>query len=113
MKQITCHTGRVAVVCSVLISSSKVGRNYVRPETGLTDTFREAAGTDSIADTVNIADIPWSDFFTDSMLMMLIDSAIANNYDMQAALKNIEIANQSLRQSKAAFFPEVGAELGG
>src|SRR5690606_18904190 len=112
MKYITWQIGLLAVVCTLLISSCKVGRDYVRPETGLTDTFRGVSG-DSIADTVNIADIPWYDFFTDSMLMMLIDSAIANNYDMQAALKNIEIANQSLRQSRAAFFPEIEAQLGG
>lgn len=113
MKQITWHTGLVAVICSLLISSCKVGRDYVRPEVGLTDTFRGASYADGLADTANIADIPWSDFFTDSMLTKLIDSAIANNFDMQAALKNIEIANQSLRQSRAAFFPEIGSELAG
>lgn len=113
MKRITWHTGLLVMVCSLLISSCKVGRDYVRPETGLTDTFRGASNTDGIDDTVNIADIPWSDFFTDSMLTMLIDSAIANNFDMRVALKNIEIANQSLRQSRAAFFPEMGSELAG
>ena len=113
MNQITWQTGLLAVICSLLISSCKLGRDYVRPETDLTDTFRGSAGVDSIADTANIADIPWSDFFTDSMLTILIDSAIANNYDMQTALKNIDIANQSLRQSRAAFFPQVDAELAG
>lgn len=113
MKQISWQTGLLAVICSLLISSCKLGRDYVRPETGIADTFRGAHVTDSIADTVNIADIPWSDFFTDSVLTMLIDSAVVNNFDIQAAIKNIEIANQSLRQSRAAFFPEIGAELGG
>lgn len=111
MKRITWHTGLLAVICSLLIASCKVGRNYVRPETGLTDTFRVDAGHNG--DTVNIADIPWSDFFTDSMLNILIDSALTNNFDMQTALKNIEIANQSLRQSKAAFYPQIDAQIGG
>lgn len=113
MKRIIWHTGLFLVVCSLLISSCKVGRDYVRPETAITDTFRSTTGNDGIEDTANIADIPWSDFFTDSMLTMLIDSAIANNFDMQAALKNIEIANQALRQSRAAFFPEIGADVAG
>src|SRR5690606_3545874 len=56
---------------------------------------------------------PWREFFTDSTLLTLIDSAITNNYDMRTALKNIDIANQSLRQARAAFFPEVEAQLGG
>ncbi len=99
------------ISCGLIASSCKVGRDYVRPDTGLTDTFRGVE--DTIADSTTIADIPWYDFFTDSMLVMLIDSAIANNYDMQTALKNIEIANQSLRQSRAAFFPEIDAQLAG
>ncbi|MEC3878690.1 efflux transporter outer membrane subunit [Parapedobacter sp. 10938] len=104
----------MAVICSLLISSCKVGRDYVRPETDLTDTFRGTVVDESaLDDSVNIADIPWYDFFTDSMLTMLIDSAIANNFDMQTALKNIEIANQSVRQSRAAFLPQIGAELAG
>ncbi|WP_244518613.1 efflux transporter outer membrane subunit [Parapedobacter composti] len=100
-------------VC-LTISSCKVGRDYTRPATALADTFRGTSKRpDSTIDTANIAVIPWSDFFTDRMLMTLIDSAIANNYDMQAALKNIEIAHQTLKQSKAAFFPEINTQLGG
>ncbi|SKB58895.1 efflux transporter, outer membrane factor (OMF) lipoprotein, NodT family [Parapedobacter luteus] len=107
------QTGLVAIIGCLLASSCKLGRDYVRPDTGLTAAFRGADTLVGTADTANIADIPWYDFFTDSMMIMLIDSAIANNYDMQTALKNIEIANQSLRQSRAAFFPEVEAQLGG
>src|SRR3546814_4874381 len=104
----------MAVICSLLISSCKVGRDYVRPETSLTDTFRGTVADDGMAlDSVNIADLPWSAFFTDSMLTMLFDSAIANNFDMQAALKNIEIANQSVRASRVAFLPPNRAELAG
>lgn len=109
MNPILRYTGLV-VSCCFLLSSCKVGKDYVRPELPVADTFR---GGNSTADSATIADIPWNDFFTDSMLMMLIDSAITNNYDMQTALKNIEIANQSLRQSRAAFLPEIEAELGG
>ena len=90
--------------------SCRVGKDYVRPDLNLPDTFREM---DSLADTANIGAIPWREFFTDSTLITLIDSAIVNNYDMRTALKNIEIANQSLRQSRAAFLPEVDAQLGG
>lgn len=95
---------------SLFAASCKVGKDYVRPELNLPETFRE---TDSLSDTANIGAIPWREFFTDTTLLTLIDSAITNNYDMRRALKNIEIANQSLRQARAAFFPEVEAQLGG
>lgn len=110
MKPIIRYTGFVVVACCLLVSSCKVGKDYVRPDLQVTDTFR---GTPASDDTATIADIPWKDFFTDSMLTLLIDSAIANNYDMQTAIKNIEIANQSLRQSRAALLPEIDAQLGG
>lgn len=110
MSAIIRYTGLILISGCLLLSSCKVGKDYVRPEVSIPDTFR---GVNLATDSTTIADIPWNDFFTDSMLMMLIDSAIVNNYDMQTALKNIEIANQSLRQSRAAFLPEIDAQLGG
>lgn len=94
----------------LFIASCKVGKDYVRPQLDLPETYGEA---DSLVDTTSIGDIPWRDFFTDSTLIALIDSAITNNYDMRTALKNIDIADQSLRRSRAAFLPEIDAELGG
>jgi len=111
MNTIIRYTGLILISGCLLLSSCKVGKDYVRPELPITDTFR--GGNNLSADSATIADIPWNDFFTDSMLMILIDSAITNNFDMQTALKNIEIANQSVRQSRAAFLPEIDAQLGG
>lgn len=113
MRYFNHHILVIALIGALAISSCKVGRDYVRPETTLGDTFRGVTTPDSMTDSANIANIPWHDFFTDSMLMLLIDSAIINNFDMLTALKNIEIANQSLRQAKAAFLPEIDAQLGG
>ncbi|WP_257658150.1 efflux transporter outer membrane subunit [Parapedobacter lycopersici] len=112
MKQSSMQYSRLALLfIPLLVASCNVGKDYVRPDLDLPDTYRQADSLNS--DTTHIGDIPWRDFFTDSTLVGLIDTAIANNYDMQAALKNIEIANQSLRQSRAAFLPEVEAQLGG
>ena len=110
MKNICRNIGVMLVICALFVSSCKVGRDYVRPELGLTDTYR---GVDTITDSIGIGNIPWRDFFADSTLITLIDSAISNNYDMRTALKNIDIANQSLRRARAAFLPEIDAQLGG
>ena len=109
MNNIIRYTGLIVIAGCLLFASCRVGKDYVRPALPVADTFRG----DHFPDSATIADIPWNDFFTDSMLMTLIDSAIVNNYDMQTALKNIEIANQSLRQSRAAFLPQIDAQLGG
>lgn len=99
----------ILLSCCLALSSCKVGKDYARPELGLPDRYRHA---DSIpGDTSLLSDIPWEDFFSDSILVRLIDSAIVNNHDMRTAMKNIEIADQRLRQSKAAYFPELNAEV--
>lgn len=98
---------------TLFFASCKVGRDYVRPELAQLDTFRYTGQPAGEVDSVNIADITWFDFFGDSMLTTLIDSAINNNFDMQTAIKNMDIANQTLRQARAAFLPEIESQLGG
>ena len=43
-------------------------------------------------DTLNIATIRWNTFFTDPTLISLIDTALANNFDLKITLQDIEIA---------------------
>lgn len=81
----------------VVISACKVSKDVKTPKPDLPDTFRNAAAT---KDTSSIADIQWKSFFTDATLQKLIDSAIARNYDMQIAVKNIEAAQLQFKQTK-------------
>jgi len=92
------------------LGACKVGRDYQRPATDLPAAYRSG---DSLTDSVGIADIPWREFFSDSALIDLIDSALVHNHDLQTALKNIQIANQYVKRSKAAFFPQVEADVAG
>src|SRR5690606_13831861 len=62
-------------------------------------------------DTSSISQISWKEFFHDPTLKDLIDSALVNNYDMQTALKNIEIANKWVKQNKWNYFPQVDANI--
>ena len=50
----------------------------------------------------------WWQLFGDSTLTALIEKAIANNYDLSNAVKNIELAKSRLRISKSAYYPEIG-----
>ena len=54
-----------------------------------------------------MASLPWKSFFAEPALQVLIDSAIARNYDMQIALKNIQSAQLVLGQSKLGYWPDV------
>lgn len=51
------------------------------------------------------ADDNWWTAFGDTILNSLIEKGVANNYDVLAASRRIEIAAQTLRQTKAAYYP--------
>lgn len=52
------------------------------------------------------------DFFTDEKLQRLMDTALANNYDLKAAVQRVEMARANTRIADAARFPQVAAVAG-
>jgi NodT family efflux transporter outer membrane factor (OMF) lipoprotein len=93
----------IALLTLVIPASCKVTEKNTAPQAPLPVAYRNVANTD----TANIADIQWKTFFTDAALQKLIDSAVVNNYDMQAALKNIEAAQLIVKQTKLEYLPDV------
>lgn len=51
----------------------------------------------------------WWQLFGDPTLTLLIDKAVSNNYNLQNAIKNIEIARSRVRLQRANFFPSIVA----
>jgi multidrug efflux system outer membrane protein len=85
------------------LTACKVSKDIATPAADVPGQFRNAAS----ADTTSVASLPWKSFFADPTLQLLIDSAIAHNYDMQLALKNIQSAQLTLGQSKLGYWPDV------
>lgn len=106
MKTIAIYLAALTVLS---FSACKVSNDIQAPKDQLPQVYRNAAG----ADTNTIANIQWKQFFTNSELQQLIDSAIINNYDMQAALKNIEAAQLIVKQSKLGYLPEATLQVTG
>lgn len=102
---------RIAVAASLvsLLSACKVGQNYKRPELGMQQQFDSAV---SYADTSSIADIEWKQFFTDPALQGLITKGISYNFDLQAAIKRMEMAAQQVKQAKLIQLPDVNLSIG-
>ncbi|MGN8068443.1 efflux transporter outer membrane subunit [Mucilaginibacter sp. SG564] len=92
------------ILAVAFISACKVSKDVATPKAELPANFRNAANT---SDTSSIADIQWKSFFTDATLQKLIDSAIAKNYDMQIAVKNIEASQLLFKQVKWNYVPEL------
>lgn len=94
----------------VTVSACRVGKDYQRPELSIPERYR---GMDvNVDDTTSLGQVHWKQFFKDTILQQLIDTALVYNHDMQKALKNIEILDQQVLRSRALLLPEINAELG-
>lgn len=93
----------------LLLAGCKVSKDTVLPKNALPETFRNTA----IADSVSIADQAIKEFFKEAELKTLLDSALVRNYDIQLALKNIESAEQLLKQSRSGNVPQLSLQVTG
>jgi NodT family efflux transporter outer membrane factor (OMF) lipoprotein len=69
-----------------------------------------SADTLFVNDTSSIANLPYTQLFTDTILQNLIAEGVHENLDLKAALQRINEAYASLQQSKAAFWPSLDAD---
>lgn len=91
---------------TLLFSSCGFKDHYQTPE--FDNNFQENLIRDNqSSDSVSLADISWSEFFTDDKLKELIREGLTNNYDLQNAVQQIAIAEASFKQSKLAFLPSL------
>jgi multidrug efflux system outer membrane protein len=62
-------------------------------------------------DTLNSATLRWQEFLKDPHLVALIDTALANNQELNIILQEIEISRNEIGARKGEYLPSVG--LGG
>src|SRR5512133_2323106 len=86
----------------VAVSCKVIEKPVVSADASL---YRELDANDS----VNMADVPWREIFTDPFLRSMIDTALANNPGIQIAIARIKKAEAAFRQSGAEFFPSLNA----
>ena len=89
----------------LLLNACVVGKNYERPPVELPQQFSDKAPSDS-----SIAAVQWRQFFKDTVLVSLIDSAVKGNYDLQLAMKRIEEAEAYVKQARAGYLPTITAQ---
>jgi outer membrane protein, multidrug efflux system len=102
----TLHKNTViagALLSLLVIASCKVSKDTAVPDTSLPVAYRAAANSD----TTSVAAMPWQEFFADPELKSLIADALARNFDLQVAIKNIEAAELTFRQAKLGNLPQV------
>ncbi len=81
---------------------------------------KDLSGTDSISPPSKFESIPdssqtkvqlpkWQNFFQDSLLVILIDTALRSNIDLKVATQRIYQSEAVLNYSKKAFYPDLNA----
>jgi NodT family efflux transporter outer membrane factor (OMF) lipoprotein len=106
----------LGLILTLAFSACKVSKDVATPQPQLPTDFQQSARTTTAAtgtDSAGIAGLSWKDFFTDPALQQLIDSAMARNYDMQLAMKNIQSARLILGQSRLGYLPQVDLNVTG
>ena len=94
------------IICTALLSSCSVYRNYHRPDNLPVDSLyrdNSAVGEDSLT----LGDLPWEEMFQDSLLQNLIRYGLENNTDMQVAFLRVDEAKAQLMAARLSFLPSL------
>lgn len=96
------------LLIAILISSCKIATPPALPVAReMPETY--IGGTDTITD----GNIRWQEFFTDPLLVDLIETALNNNLDLLRAVQRVEMARAQYTVRDAAFLPSVSGILSG
>jgi multidrug efflux system outer membrane protein len=93
------------VASAGLLAGCAVGPDYTRPTTTPPEMFR---GQTDPADAASLADLPWWEAFQDPTLQELLQTLLANNYDLRIAVARVEEARALAARARGAFFPAIG-----
>lgn len=105
MKKIT-----FIILCTIFLSSCNIYRKFERPEMSVADSYRNP-DTIAVADSTTIADLNWTEIYTDPQLQALINYALENNTNLLIAMEKVNEAKAALMNAKLSFFPSAGIVL--
>src|SRR5215469_9958381 len=97
----TAPKGLVFLALILFLSGCLVGPNYKRPGVNAPAVYPGQSGP---AQHTSLADLPWWEVFKDEQLKDLVKTALANNFDLAAAVARVEQAREVAAQAKAQYF---------
>ncbi|WP_442499535.1 efflux transporter outer membrane subunit [Methylobacter sp. sgz302048] len=98
----------ISFLAVIINGCASLDTNLSIPEKAIPASFQNQKNT-----ATTIADINWRQYFTDPLLVKLIDTAVANNLDLQMALQRIEVSRSSVKLANGALLPKVDLSIGG
>lgn len=99
----------LAVVLATLLcmGACKTPQATILPK----DTLKASLASMSRDSSVTISPA-WRDFFQDSVLRSLIDTALQNNHDLKITLQELAIAKSAITAKQGALLPSISANVG-
>tara|TARA_R110001592_G_scaffold8105_2_gene44631 strand:- start:185703 stop:187133 length:1431 start_codon:yes stop_codon:yes gene_type:complete len=95
------------LLCMLLVWGCKVPQATTIDESkSVPDSFNQSK------DSTNSATTDWKAFFTDPQLITLIDTALANNQELNIMLQEIAVDNTEILARKGEYLPFVNLGLG-
>ncbi len=106
-RPVPCRAAAIlaAVVAAAILTGCAIGPNYRRPTIDAPAAFR---GGPPSAPEASLADVSWWNLFRDETLQHLIDTALADNYDLKIAVTRVEQASALAMQTRAELVPQIG-----
>lgn len=95
------------IIISLLFASCKVPSWLKKTESKVIP-----ASYAGIKDTLTCATIKWREYFTDPNLIVLIDSALKKNQELNVFLQEVYIAKNEVGVRKGAYLPFIGIGAG-
>lgn len=90
-------------IAGVIALGCSVGKKYNRPDVDIPEAYVKApASRDS-----SLALQSWEDFFQDTTLSRLVNKALSENFDLQIAIKRVDIYQSLAKQARAAWLPSL------
>ncbi|WP_129715402.1 TolC family protein [Pedobacter sp. SYP-B3415] len=83
------------------------------PEKVLEQELKTMPGSFNVQVAPEAPHLKWQQIFSEPGLQRLIDTALANNFDLKTGMQRIEIAGAQLRLSRAAMLPGLNAQVSG
>ncbi|MEJ6584158.1 MAG: TolC family protein [Crocinitomicaceae bacterium] len=98
----------ILTIVVITISSCKA------PDLGRQDVNKSVpASYSNSQDSTNTGMLGWKQFYSDANLVALIDSALANNQELNIALQEIAVSQNEVMAKKGEILPNVNANVGG
>jgi len=113
------HSGPCVAVCvCAIVSACAPSLSQNPPRDANKEVPADFGATPGAAKAASAADAnvglqSWNQFFTDPNLKQLIDTALANNQELNIRVQEIIVANAEVLSRTGEYLPKVGAGVGG